>query len=163
MKTDTKTITVERRIDGSPEDVFAYFTDPEKHVRWQGTKAELDPRPGGAYIVEMTPISRVRGRYVEVDFPKRILLEWGVDAEPGHPKIPAFVYAIPPLSTIVEITFTPDGDGTIVRVVQSGLAHDDAAGFTTFGWTGYLDRLTRLAAGADPGPDPFAQARELGG
>lgn len=152
MKTETRTVTVERRMNGSPEDVFPYFTDPAKHVIWQGTHAELDPRPGGVYLVEMTPVSRVRGRYLEVDFPKRILLEWGVEAEPGLPDV---VYTVPPSSTRVEITFTPEQDGTIVRVVHTGLAHDEAAGFTTFGWTGYLDRLVRVAAGSDPGPDPF--------
>lgn len=158
MKTETRTVIVERRMNGSPEVVFEYFTDPAKHVLWQGTGAELDPTPGGVYLVEMTPASRVRGRYLEIDFPRRIVLEWGIEAEP-HPAVPAVVYTVPPGSTTVEITFTPDGQGTIVRVVQSGLAHDDAAGFTTVGWTGYLDRLLRLIAGRDPGPDPFTGVR----
>jgi hypothetical protein len=35
------------------------------------------------------------------------------------------------------------------------LTDDEAAGFTRFGWTGYLDRLVRVAAGADAGPGPF--------
>lgn len=154
MKTDAKTVTVERRVNGAPEDVFPYFTDPDLHVRWQGFKAELDPTPGGAYIVEMTPISRVRGRYLEVDFPRRIVLEWGIEAE-RHEQMPDVVHSVPPGSSTVEITFTPDGDGTIVRVVHSGLAHDAAAGFTTVGWTGYFERLVRIAAGVDAGPDPF--------
>jgi uncharacterized protein YndB with AHSA1/START domain len=91
------------------------------------------------------------------DFPRRIVLEWGIEAEP-HPAIPPVVYTVPSGSTMVEITFTPDADATIVRVVQSRLADDDAAGFTRFGWTGYLDRLIRVAAGVDPGPDPFTSA-----
>ena len=152
MKTETRTVTVERRMNGSPEDVFPYFTDPAKHVVWQGTHAELDPKPGGLYLVEMTPVSRVRGRYVEVDFPHRIVLEWGVEAEPGLPDV---VYTVPPGSSRVEITLTPDRDGTIVRVVHTGLAHDAAAGFTTLGWTGYLDRLVRVVAGGDPGAEHF--------
>lgn len=152
MKTEARTVTVERRIQGDPAEVFSYFTDPDKHVLWQGLSAELDPRPGGVYLVEMTPRSRVRGRYVSVDKPRRIVLEWGIEAEPGFPGV---VYAVPPGSSTVEITFAPDGDATIVRVVHSGLARDDAAGFTTLGWTGYLDRLTRLSFGEDPGPDPF--------
>jgi uncharacterized protein YndB with AHSA1/START domain len=157
MKAETRTVTVERRMNASPEDVFAYFTDPAKHVIWQGTRAELDPTPGGIYLVEMTPVSRVRGRYLEVDFPKRIVLEWGIEAD-QHAALPAVVYTVPPGSSKVEITFTPDQDGTIVRVVHTGLAHDEAAGFTTFGWTGYLDRLVKVAAGEDAGPDPFAGA-----
>lgn len=154
MKTETRTVTVERRMNAAPEDVFAYFTDPAKHVVWQGTHANLDPRPGGVYEVEMTPLSRVRGRFLEVDFPNRIVLEWGIEAEPGLPEV---VYAVPPSSSRVEITFTPERDGTIVRVVHTGLAHGAAAGFTNMGWTGYLDRLVRVTGGADAGPDPFAE------
>ena len=153
MKTETRTVTVERRMNAAPEDVFEYFTDPAKHVLWQGTRANLDPRPGGVYEIEMTSLSRVRGRYVEVDFPTRIVLEWGIEAEPGLPDV---VYAVPPASTRVEITFTPERDGTVVRVVHTGLAPDAAAGFTNLGWTGYLDRLVLVAAGEDAGPDPFA-------
>ena len=158
MKTETRTITVERRMNGAPEVAFSYFTDPAKHVLWQGTEAELDPRPGGIYFVRMTPVSRIRGRYVEVDFPRRIVLEWGIEADPD-PAMPPVVYSVPAGSTLVEISFVPDGGGTLVRVVQSGLRHDEAAGFTTFGWTGYLDRLIKVVAGGAPGPDPFTGLR----
>jgi uncharacterized protein YndB with AHSA1/START domain len=156
MTTATRTITVERRMEGPPEDVFPYFTDPARHVLWQGIDAELDPKPGGVYLVRMTRHSRVRGRYVEVDFPRRIVLEWGIEAEPDA-DFPAVVYTVPPGSTLVEISFIPEGDSTIVRVVQSGLRDDAASGFTTLGWSGYLDRLTRVTAGDDAGPDPFAR------
>lgn len=155
MTTATRTVTVERRMNGSPEEAFAYFVDPDKHVLWLGLTAELDPKPGGVYVIEMAPGSRVRGRYVEVDPPKRIVLEWGIEAEPD-PDMPAVVYSVPPGSTTVEVTFTRDGDATIVRLVQTGLRDDAAAGFTTFGWTGYLDRLTRIRAGIASGPDPFS-------
>jgi uncharacterized protein YndB with AHSA1/START domain len=155
MKTETRTVTVERRINGSPETVFPYFTDPAKHVLWQGFEAELDPRPGGVYLVQMTKVSRIRGRYLEVEFPRRIVLDWGIEVDPDA-GMPPVVHSVPVGSTVVEISFTPDGDATIVRVVQSLLADDDAAGFTRFGWTGFLDRLIRVAAGVDPGPDPFA-------
>ena len=37
----------EIRIAAAPEIVFAHFTDPAKMVRWMGTEATLDPRPGG--------------------------------------------------------------------------------------------------------------------
>lgn len=142
-------------MHGSPETAFSYFTDPAKHVLWQGIDAELDPTPGGVYHVQTTPLSWIRGRFVEVDFPARIVLEWGIEAE-RDPRIPDVVYTIPPRSTTVEISFIPDGDHTIVRVVQAGLpAGDEAVGFTNFGWTSYLERLIRVLAGVDPGPDPF--------
>ena len=40
-------VEVEHRVSGSPETVFAYFTDPDKHRRWMGAEVELDARPGG--------------------------------------------------------------------------------------------------------------------
>ena len=36
-------------IDASPETIFEFLTVPEKHVAWMGTKAELEPHPGGIY------------------------------------------------------------------------------------------------------------------
>lgn len=155
MKTapETRTVTVERRMPDTPAAVWSYFTDPSKHVLWQGVSAQLDPTPGGVYLIEMTRGSRVRGRYVEVEYPRRIVLEWGIEADPGLPPV---VYSVPPGSTTVEIFLEPDGDGTIVRVVHSGLRDDEASGFTNLGWTGYLDRLTSLLTHGDAGPDPFA-------
>lgn len=155
MTTATKTVTVERRLNGTPEETFAYFTDPEKHVVWLGTAADLDPTPGGRYVITMTPVSRVVGRYLEIDYPRRLVLEWGIEADP-EANMPAVVYNVPPGSTTVEVTFTRDGDATIVRLVQTGLRDDEAVGFTNLGWTGFLDRLMRVIAGEDPGPDPFS-------
>jgi uncharacterized protein YndB with AHSA1/START domain len=48
-------VEVEHRVSGSPETVFAYFTDPVKHRRWMGAQVELDARPGGIYRVAMAP------------------------------------------------------------------------------------------------------------
>ena len=42
----------EIHISAPPEAVFAYFTDPNEHVRWMGLQATLDPTPGGTYRVE---------------------------------------------------------------------------------------------------------------
>jgi len=40
-------------IDATPETIWPYLTEPDKHVDWCGTVAELDPRPGGIYRVFM--------------------------------------------------------------------------------------------------------------
>lgn len=154
MRSATRTIEFERRLHGSPEIAFTYFTDPEKHLLWQGIDAQLDPTPGGNYVVHISPRVRIRGRYVELSFPRRIVIEWGIESDPGA-AVPPVASTIPEGSTTVEISFTPDGDGTILRVVHSGLPGDDAAGFTGYGWLGYLPRLVRVSAGEEPGPDPF--------
>jgi uncharacterized protein YndB with AHSA1/START domain len=58
------------------------------------------------------------GRYIEVDPTVRMLIEWD---RQGTAK------ATPTLA-LIEITFTPTGDGTTVVEVQlSGLSAEDAA------------------------------------
>ncbi len=46
----------------------------------------------------------------------------------------------------IEITFTPDGDGTILGIVESGLSEESVADHEE-GWTGSLDRLEDFVAG----------------
>ena len=53
-RVETEALEREMRIDADPQTVFEFFTDPAKMVRWKGTTATLDPRPGGVYRVEMT-------------------------------------------------------------------------------------------------------------
>jgi uncharacterized protein YndB with AHSA1/START domain len=141
-------VTLEIRIGARPETVFPFFTDPELMVQWKGTRAELDPRPGGAYRVDMNPQARVRGEYLEVDPPRRVVFTWGWEGE-GVPVAPG--------SSTVAIDLTPDGDGTLVRLTHSGLPSDEMKHAHVDGWNEYMPRLKRAAQGEDPGPDPHAQ------
>ena len=52
------------------------------------------------------------------------------------------------------MTLTPDGDGTLLRLVHRQL-RSDAVAFHRAGWGHYLPRLRLLAAGDDPGADPW--------
>jgi uncharacterized protein YndB with AHSA1/START domain len=148
-------IEVERRIAARPETVFAYFTDPERYRRWQGVDAELDPRPGGTFRVRMTGRSHmvVRGTYVEVEPPARLVFTWGWEhaGELGRG-----AHGILPGTTIVEVVLVPDGDGTIVHVWHRGLPDEAACEFHSYGWDLTLDRLVAVAIGDDPGPNPLA-------
>ena len=63
--------------------------------------------------------------------------------------------AVPPGSTTVEVTLEPDGDGTRVRLVHSGVPDGIRAG-STEGWDHYLPRLVVAAEGGIPEPDPWA-------
>lgn len=154
MTQGSGTLEVERRVPGSPAEAFSYFTDSDKHARWQGISAELDPRPGGAYIVRFNEHSRVRGEFLVVDAPRRLVLSWGWETD-TETEYPPGAELTPACSTTVEITFVEDGDSTVVRVVHSGLPAPRAFEFTTYGWRTYLDRLEELAGGADPGADPL--------
>ncbi len=146
-------VEVERRIAARPETVFSYFTDPARYRLWQGVDAELDPRPGGIFRVTMTGKSGtvVRGEYLEVDPPRRLVLTWGWEPWEGQPD--AYV---PVGSSTVEITLVADGEHTVVRVQHRGLATAHAYEFHEWGWGLTLDRLAAVAAGGDPGPNPLA-------
>jgi uncharacterized protein YndB with AHSA1/START domain len=146
---DTATV-VEReiRIAARPETVFDFFVDPEKMVQWKGRRAELDPRPGGIYRVEIGGPAIARGEYVEIDPPSRVVFTWGWEGQESGP------HAVAPGSSRVEVELTPDGDGTIVRLRHLDLP-EESREIHGQGWDNYLGRLAKAAAGEDPGPDPF--------
>ena len=74
-------IELERRIAAPPATVFAYFTDPERYLLWQGVAAELDPRPGGVFRVTQNDSGYIaRGEYLEVEPPTRVVFTWGWEA-----------------------------------------------------------------------------------
>lgn len=131
-------LDVERRIAASPEEVFAYLTDPEKYARWMGQRAELDPRPGGRYRVRMGPDAVAVGEYLEVEPPSRVVFTWGWEGSG----------AVPPGSTTVEITLSEDGDGTLLHLRHTGLPSEADAGLHREGWEMYMARLASAVPGA---------------
>jgi uncharacterized protein YndB with AHSA1/START domain len=141
------TSRVEHRVwvDAGPETVFAYFTDPAKMVRWIGVRASLDPRPGGTCRIDVKG-AVVIGTFVQVSPSWRIVLTWGWEHE---------LFNVPPQSTAVEVAFTRDGAGTIVRLTHCRLPAS-AVTFHRVGWEHYLGRLAVAAAGGNPGADRFA-------
>ena len=141
----TEVITHEVRIEARPETVFAFLTDSNKMTRWKSRSARLDPRPGGVYRVDLNGRDVVVGEFVELDPPRRVVFTWGWE---GSDKVP-------PGSSTVEITLTPDGDATVLRLVHRDLPVGEGAGHEE-GWNHFLQRLAIAAAGGDPGPDPVA-------
>jgi uncharacterized protein YndB with AHSA1/START domain len=130
-------------IDATPETIWPFLTEAERHVEWEGTEAELDPRPGGIYRVLVAGQYQGAGEFVEVVPMERLVFSFGWEQE-GNP--------IPPGLTTVEITLRPEGTKTRLRLVHRGLP-DEAVEPHIHGWTHYLDRLAQRAAGGDPGPD----------
>ncbi len=144
MRRESVVVEVETRVEAPPHVVFGYFTEPELYARWQGLSAELDPRPGGVYRVRMRSGLAVRGEFVEVERPRRLVFTWGWEGDDS----------LPPGSSTVEVTFEPDGEATIVRLRHRGLPEEASAGLHEKGWRHYLGRLGVAGAGGDAGPDP---------
>jgi uncharacterized protein YndB with AHSA1/START domain len=135
----------EVRVAASPDTVFEFFTDPAKMVQWMGTEATLDPRPGGICRVNPGGHEMVAGEFVEVRRPRRIVFTWGWEAA---------LFSTPSQSTLVEVSLTPDGEDTVVRLAHRRLKAE-ALAFHRAGWEHFLPRLALAASGADPGVDPW--------
>jgi uncharacterized protein YndB with AHSA1/START domain len=135
----------EVRVAATADHLFDYFTDPAKMVQWMGTAATLDPRPGGVCRINPSGHAAMLGEFVEVDRPRRVVFTWGWEAT---------LFKTPPQSTLVEVSLTPDGDETVVRLAHRRL-RPDAVALHRAGWQHYLPRLALAASGGDPGPDPW--------
>ena len=131
-------------IDATPETIFPFLTVAEKHLEWEGTAVELDPRPGGVYRVLVHGEYQAAGEFIEVVPNEKVVIAFGWEM-PGNP--------LPPGSTRVEITLHAEGEKTRLRLVHSGLPDDETSGQHREGWDHYLGRLAVVAAGGDPGPD----------
>jgi uncharacterized protein YndB with AHSA1/START domain len=133
-------------VAAPPEAVFEYFTDPAKMVQWMGIEATLDPQPGGVFRVDVNGAGVMLGEFVQVDPHWRIVFTCGWERD---------VFSVPPQSTAVEVSFTPEGEGTVVRFRHCRLPSAAAVATHRAGWEHYLGRLAMAAGGADPGPDPW--------
>lgn len=129
---DTLTATI--RIAAAPAEVFPYLVEPQLLVQWIGAWADLNPVPGGVFALDFegTP---VRGTYVSVEPPDRVVFTWGV---PGND-------ALPPGSSTVEILLTADGDETVVELLHYGLPADQLSQHAA-GWTACLATLRQAAS-----------------
>ena len=96
----------ETQIAAPPAAVFALLTDPDKILRWIGTEAQLEPQPGGLYLVNVTGARVSRGFFREVVPVHRLAYSFGwVGSE-----------AVPPGSSLVEIDLIEQPPGTLLRL-----------------------------------------------
>ena len=135
----------ELRIAASPEVVYEFFVDPDRMIQWMGRKAELEPRPGGLFRVDLNGRHISRGEFVELDPPNRVVFTFGWE---GGTSI------VEPGTSSVEVNLSADGDGTLLRFVHRDLP-EESRGSHGHGWDHYLERLETAAAGGDPGEDPW--------
>lgn len=130
-------------IDAPPARVFDYLVTEDGMTAWMGQHAALSPEPGGRFAVDIAGYA-IRGRYLHVERPHRVVVSWGVTASPD----------LPPGASTVEFRLTPIGRGTRVDLVHSGLPDTELDGHVD-GWTHFLPRLHIVATGGDPGPDDW--------
>lgn len=145
--TERLCVTREVTMAAPREVVWELLTDAARMTGWMGRAAELAPHPGGRYRVEVVPGQVASGAFVEVDAPARLAHTWGWD---GYARA-----VVPPGSSLVAYELVRAPAGTLLRLDHHYLPSARSAGTHARGWGHYLGRLAMLAAGGDPGPDPW--------
>jgi uncharacterized protein YndB with AHSA1/START domain len=146
MSDDSGEIHREIFIAAPCDVVFDFFVNPSLMVAWIGISHDLDPRPGGIFRIEVSRGNIARGRYVEVNPPRRVAFTWGWEThDPGS----AVLQELPPESSLVEIDLEPAEGGTVVRLCHSGLPStlSKIHGERWMHYLGRLDGAARDAAG----------------
>lgn len=134
-------LELRRVVPGSPDRVFAAWTDPAWIARWMtpvGTAtAEVDLRVGGRFRIVMAGDGQViehTGEYLEVDPPRRLRFTWRSPYTGSAP-------------SEVTVTFDPVGDGTEMRLIHAHLP-PGAASSHAGGWDRMVDGLAAELARA---------------
>jgi len=135
----------ETHVAAPPAAVFALLTDPEKILRWMGTEAQVEPQPGGLYLVNVTGARVARGAFREVVPVHRLAYSFGWEGDDE----------VPPGSSLIEIDLIDRDGGTLMRMTHSGLPNETSCANHATGWAHYMGRLSVAASGRDPGPDPW--------
>lgn len=97
-----------------PEDVLAWFLEPESLARWWGNTHTIEPRVGGIYEIGWPQIGRtLRGQIVELT-DQRLSYSWWFTHEPETPP------------RVAIITSLQTSDSTGVRIHHGPYRRDDS-------------------------------------
>ena len=124
--------------------VWQALTTSDGLSAWFGEQASIDLRPGGAASITFAGGMKVDMRVERVDEPTVFAYTWQL---PDLPKDD-------PRRTYVEFILEPDGDGTLLRVTESGFAQlpadsrRDSYDSHGEGWTRELAELAAYVDGA---------------
>jgi len=138
-------------IEAPVETVWSIVTEPRNISRWFANEAEVDLRPGGDLVFRFDSGIDGKGIVEKVEPPRLFSFRW-ISPEPERDMVAAQGHY-----TTVEFSLEGHGEGTLLRVVESGFAalegteaenaalaerHDG-------GWGMFLERLAALPKGAD--------------
>ena len=147
-------VVVEGYFGFAPERVFQAWTQPDLIRQWFGIApnsleaAEVDLRPGGKWrflrIQESDRWEGMEGEYLEIVENERLVFSW------AHVKANNTGKREATPDSRVEISFTPRGSGTFVRLVHSAIGTEGARRGVGSGWENSFgqiqDALAKSAA-----------------
>jgi uncharacterized protein YndB with AHSA1/START domain len=133
-------LTLKRRLNASPERVYAAWTEPEKLKRWFGPeeietlRADADARVGGRFHIVMRGTDGeehdVSGVYREVVPNEKIVFTWAWRSTPER-------------ESLVTVVIKPEGAGSLLTLVHDQFFDEAARDRHEHGWIGCLDKLER--------------------
>jgi uncharacterized protein YndB with AHSA1/START domain len=139
-------LTLQRRLNASPAQVYAAWTDPEKIARWFGpaqiirVEADMDVRVGGHFRIAMFEADQapgeehgVSGIYRELVPGRRLVFSWAWRTTPER-------------ESLVTVTIKGEGKHTLLTLLHEQFFDEDARTGHTRGWTGSLDKLEKMFA-----------------
>ncbi len=138
-------LTLKRRLNATPAEVYAAWTDPEKIARWfappsvkAGTEqASIDARVGGRYRLSFTmqngEYSEVGGIYRELVPNERLVFSWAWHSTPER-------------ESMVTVSLKPDGNGTLLTLQHEQFFDQAARDAHERGWSGMLANLENYLA-----------------
>ena len=146
---DLLSVRLTKLLPAPPERVFEAWIKPELMTLWwgpqgfTGLKAEADPRPGGAFLIEIGndegEVHKMAGIFTELSPPELLCMEVRHRTFEGADRRPEGY-----IPTTVRVELRAQADGTELTLIHSGFL--DAAQVSRFqgGWGGSLDKLAAV-------------------
>lgn len=135
-------LTIKHRFKAPPEKVYQAWIDPAKMSRWLGppdvikVTTTTDVRVGGRYTIQMIVPNdehNVGGIYREIVPNRKLVFTWAWRSMPER-------------ESLVTVTFTPDGDGTLLTLHHEQFFDEAARDRHEQGWKVIVPRLEILFA-----------------
>lgn len=134
--TETVTVVVEREIPYPLEKIWRALTQPHLIAEWLMSN-DFALEPGHSFTLR-GDWGSVQCKVLDFDAPKSLSYTW------DHPHDdPAYA-----LKSVVTFSLTPTGNGTHLRMEQSGFRPEQkqALGGARFGWQQHLENLEKSVA-----------------
>ena len=122
-------------IHATPDTVYRFFTDSDRFAKWWGAGSTIEARPGGSVRIVHPGGNESAGEVLEMMPPTRFVFTYGFTS--GTP--------IPPGSSRVTITLTPERAGTRLHLVHE-LADEKARDDHVQGWRFQLSVFANVVA-----------------
>jgi uncharacterized protein YndB with AHSA1/START domain len=141
MNAQAPTLTVEREIEATAEELFDAWLDPESLAVWMRpgdilrTEVTVEPRVGGKFTLLMHGAEKTyahTGTYRRIERPKKLVFTW--ISEATHQT-----------ETLVTVVFQRLGKTTKVILTHEQLPDAEAASKHRGGWTSAIEKLAAMA------------------